>query len=137
MSEREMRQVLASLCNDLDRRAKALGRGLKKVMLPAALGAGLALGAGGCSDDSQPAPNDAGIEASVKDIGAMDNALYMAPDAKADLGPQPPYMAPDGATPPPEDAAAADTAVQKDAGPVPPYMAPDMGGLLYMAPDAS
>lgn len=146
MSEREMRQVLASLCNDLDRRAKALGRGLKKVMLPAALGAGLALGAGGCSDDSGSA-KDAQVEASVKDVGVTDNAVYMAPDAGMDLPPVPPYMAPDSATPPADSGVdvpgalymAPDAGSSSDMGPVPPYMAPDSGGggLLYMAPDAS
>ena len=135
MSEREMRQILASLCADLDRRARALGRGVKKALVPAALGAGLALGAGACSDDAS-SPKDARVEASTKDMGAEMSPLYMAPEDAAiqsDVGPTADvgvdlpgtlYMAPDAGT---------------DVGPVPPYMAPGDGGggILYQAPDAS
>lgn len=135
MSEREMRHLLASLCADLDRRARQLGRGVKKVVLPAALGAGLALGMGGCSDDSSTAP-DAKVD--KKDGGTT--------DAKVDIGPVTPYGIPSdiGVDTPgtlymAPDFKAQDLTKKEDVGPVPPYMAPDGGGggLLYMAPDAN
>jgi hypothetical protein len=51
MSEREIRNIVRSICNDLDERARRAARArIKKVVLPAALGVTLAVA--GCSSDS-------------------------------------------------------------------------------------
>jgi hypothetical protein len=94
MSESEIRAVLREVCDELDRRARQL-------LLPAIVGAGLALA--GCGDDSKPVPAygvpaygvpmyDARVEQ-----GAV--ALYSAPapdgGRRAETSPpQPEYMAP-------------------------------------------
>ena len=142
MSEKEIRGILQELCDDLDRRFRGK---IRKVVLPAALGAGMALGAAcgeGITDvvplyaapagdiglveaGPQPAymgpdPQDLGVD--IQPIDEM-GILYAgpSPDMGIDNGPQPEYMAPD------------------DLGPVPPYMAPnpDLGPPQpdYMAPD--
>lgn len=146
MSEKEIRRVIEEICADLDRHARLLARsGVRKVVLPAVVGASLALG--GCDRSVRalygvPTP-DGG---KVKDTGARDGKVtpdkkmindlapvYMAPDsgvdaAEVDQGPQVDYMAPDkGPTPP---------YMAPDKGVVPPYMAPDKGAIPpYMAPD--
>ena len=100
MTEREIRRVIAEVCAELDRRARAL-------LVPSILGAGLMLG--GCGDrdtptdgGAQPAygvpPKDARIE-----LGPM--PLYAPPpphDGRIERGTIPPYMAPDVAPPAPE-----------------------------------
>ena len=54
MSECEIRQEhLAAVLADIEAETRRLGR---KVLIPAALGAGLALGAGGCGNDSTLGP---------------------------------------------------------------------------------
>jgi hypothetical protein len=129
VSEREIRDLLHRLCADIDRRARAVGRTVKKGAVPLALGAGLALSAGACSDDASPAyqaPFEAGVDSNKNADGPQ--PAYMAPPFEAgvdtttpltEAGPQPDYMAP-------------------DVGPQPDYMAPDAGPQPdYMAPDAS
>jgi len=148
MSEKEIRRVIEEICADLDRHARILAtRGVRKVVLPAVVGASLALGGcdravrmmygvpvpdGGKVKDKGTAKKDGKVPADLwpvymapdrgptkTDKGAQPD--YMAPDARADLPPTPPYMAP-------------------DAGPTPPYMAPDVGPdktgptPLYMGP---
>jgi|GEM_PF-3381499 len=132
MSEKEIRGILQELCDDLDRRFRGK---IRKVVLPAALGAGMALG--GCGD-------------SLTDVVP----LYAAPGddmSMTELGPQPDYMAPD-----PDLSIPADMGVDfqpigemgilyagpspdlgVDSGPQPEYMAPDDMGAMppYMAPD--
>jgi hypothetical protein len=54
MSEREYRSQIAAVLAAIEQRARRLGR---KVLLPAALGAGLALGVAGCSDDDNSKPD--------------------------------------------------------------------------------
>jgi hypothetical protein len=51
MSEREIRNIVRSICNDLDERARRAAQArLRKVVLPAALGVTLAVA--GCASDS-------------------------------------------------------------------------------------
>lgn len=110
MSERQMRAILREVCGELDRRARispdeegsgpgGFVRRARKLLFPALLGAGLALG--GCSDDSgKPAPVygvplDARVEAKAAPAYGVP-----FPDAKVDarrdlVSPvQPEYMAP-------------------------------------------
>jgi hypothetical protein len=114
MSEKEIRGILKELCDDLDRRFRGK---IRKVVLPAALGAGVALSAA-CGDQvtlyagpppgndmaleagAQPeymAPDPADMGVDVQPIGEM-GILYAgpSPDLGIDNGPQPDYMAPDG-----------------------------------------
>lgn len=131
MSEKEIRRIIKEVCADLDRHAsiRALAlKGARKVVLPAMLGAGLALG--GCTETRMmygvPMPDGQVMDSQVADgkvVGAeagTPDAIYMAPDAgiadmaqKTDTGPQIDYMAPDAAVKPP------------DGLPIPPYMAPN------------
>ena len=143
MSEKQIRDILRDVCADLDRHSRWVVRqGVRKIVLPTVLGAGLALS--GCSDDDvvkkdTTVPQEAGVEAGAE--AGLPDLAYMGPDA----GP------PDGATQ--KDGAIQDGAVNPDitseggtlymapdtgaadTGPAPPYMAPE-GGMLYMAPDA-
>lgn len=124
MSEKEIRELLHTLCADIDRRAKRTARTLKKAAIPFAIGAGLALGAGGCSDDATSPPK--------VDKGAQYDGIqpaYMAPPFE--MGPAPAYAVPGvDSGPAPEYAAPG-----PDAGPQPDYMAPDAGPQPdYMAP---
>lgn len=135
MREREMREVLATVCDELDRRARRLLRdGVRKVVMPAALGAGLALG-GGCDTDRPVNTGDAATDgAPARDRGPQMGDLapvYMGPDAGLL------YMGPDAGPPPADGAQPADLGVDGRLAdlPMPPYMAPE-AGLLYMAPDA-
>lgn len=89
MSERDIRARLRAAFEELDRRA---GRTVRKIVLPCALGAGLALGAGGC--DGRATPGDA----SVSDAQAP--ADVMKADMEVDSGVLPPYMAPAYMAPP-------------------------------------
>lgn len=131
MSEKQIRDILRDVCHDLDRHSRRVVRdGVRKLVLPTVLGAGLALS--GCGDDATK--SDTG--ATQKDTGAEVGAADMA------------YMGPD-AGPPPKDAAGKEAGkeaglpdlmymgpdVGPDKGPMPPYMAPE-AGTLYMAPDA-
>ena len=148
MSEKEIRSVLRSLCEDLDRRARrAMRSGMRNVVMPAALGAGLALS--GCSDDSSTTIDSGKTDVAIADAGAEnvqppymapDAALYAAPDVRLDTAPDATgsemgilYSAPDGLQPP---YMAPDSAVGPEMGLL--YMAPD-GGVVppYMAPDSS
>ena len=126
MSEKQIRDILRDVCADLERHSRRVVRsGVKKVVLPTVLGAGLALGGcdlGGESDYGAPMPDgyykEASVDAKQADgIVGKDVAIYSAPDAI--------YAAPD---------------LQKvDAGPSEDYQAPDAGGPQpdYMAPDGA
>lgn len=130
MTEKEIREVIRELCEELDRGARRVVRqGMRKVVLPSMLGAGLALSA--CSEPASVysvPPRDGGADrAADGKVGSPEGVLYGVPwdqkvikedgKAKVDLGPMPPYMAP-------------------EAGPQPEYMAPDDAGpqTLYAAP---
>jgi hypothetical protein len=136
MTEKEIRGIIKQLFARLDQRAR---RGVRKVVLPTMIGAGLAL-SGGCSGRNVPAAQDATpqTDATTQTDGTTQQLDGLAPDP--DGGPVPPYMAPD------EDAGAVVEymAPDPDGGPVyPPYMAPpdsmvaDSGEptIDYMAPD--
>jgi hypothetical protein len=89
MSESEIRAVLREVCDEIDRRARQL-------LLPAIVGAGLALA--GCGEDSKPVPAYGApaygvihLDGSVERIVGADRAVYGAPLYSA---PQPEYMAP-------------------------------------------
>lgn len=111
MTEREIREILRTVCLDLERQCKKV---VRKVVVPSVLGASLALS--GCGDD----------DTTRKD--GLVGPLYAAPDSSVEIGPQPEYMAPDATLP---DAST-------DAGPQIDYMAPDAGPQTpYMAPDAT
>ena len=80
MREREMREALRELCDELDSRASA--RGTRAAALGCAIGmAALALSA--CVEIApQPAAADAGVEMSVKDASPdvpIAVAMYSAP----------------------------------------------------------
>ena len=118
MSEKEIRELLHTLCADIDRRAKRTGRTLKKAAIPLALGAGLALGVGGCSDDTTSPPPKADQGATYDGI----QPAYMAPPFE--MGPAPAYAVPGvDSGPAPEYAAPG-----PDAGPQPDHMAPGPDG---------
>jgi hypothetical protein len=138
MTEREIREVIRELCEELDRGARRVIReGMRKVVMPSMLGAGLALSAGACSDKAVPAygvpdglviaPHDAAYGVPFdRGIGETSDKKVTTPDQKVAM--------PDAAygLPPP------DQALKRDIGPVvPPYMAPDVGPpqVDYMAPD--
>lgn len=126
MTEREIRGILRQVFARLDERARrAVHTGVRKVVLPSMLGAGLALSQAGCdgrdvSQHDATAQTDGGVK---QDLGTP-QVEYMAPDpdggtVKMDGLPAPAYMGPDMGDP------------------QPPYMAPDMGEpqVEYMAPD--
>jgi len=160
MSEREIRNIVRSVCADLDERARrAANARLRKVVLPAALGATLAVS--GCAsetnsrlpkydasspDSAQVLPKEggAGKEAGEPDAGPVPE--YDAPLAGTggmtpvygvpiDASAVPEYMATmpdaseDGATG--KDAQTVTDAARVDAGPVLEYAAPppDAGGV--------
>lgn len=110
MTELEIREILATVCRDLDQCAR---RVVRKVVVPSVLGAGLALG--GCTD-REPAPTDGAVTSEMGPVYGAPDAAYMGPDA----GPIPPYMAPDGWAQPLYAAPAPD-----GTAPQPDYMAPD------------
>lgn len=93
MSEREYRSQIAAVLADVEKAARRLGR---KVLLPAALGAGLALGAAGCSDDDNGKPDtfvsgpDAAygvpFEMGVDSVVPNPDTAYLAPDLGVDQG---------------------------------------------------
>jgi hypothetical protein len=90
MSEHEIRSFLRALRERLDRAARA-------VLLPTALGAGLALA--GCDDSSGPKLDAKVADGSTADTGGQDAATD-GPPAVVDAVPKPeelilPYMAPD------------------------------------------
>jgi hypothetical protein len=123
MAEREIREIIRSLCERLDR---TVMRPVVKAAVPMALGAGLAMSPG-CTKDEAVAVYMAPdvVETDVppadnveQDIVPPGDMAYMAPDAVEDPGLVPEYMAPD--------------AVEPDAGIL--YMAPDSA---YMAPDVA
>ena len=138
MSEKEIRRIIQEICADLDRHARMVARQGRKVVLPAVVGASLALG--GCDRSVRmmygvPGPDGGKIKdkGAVKEDGLSTKDGKVAKDSKAisdlapvymapDKGPQVDYMAPDAAT--------------ADLPPTPPYMAPDAGVQPpYMAPD--
>lgn len=136
MTEKEIRGIIKQVFARLDQCAR---RGVRKVVLPTMLGAGLAL-SGGCDGRNVPAEKDATpqtdstaqTDGGSQQLDSQGNLMYMAPDP--DGGPAPAYMAPE------EDAGAVIEymAPDPDSGPVyPPYMAPDSGEptIDYMAPD--
>jgi hypothetical protein len=160
MSEKEIRNIVRTICADLDERAiRATQARIRKVVLPAALGISLVVA--GCSSDSNSRKDglqnvDGGYDATTnpsnKEGGEPDAgpvAEYAAPmtdagtsgqhDASVDTGPVPPYMAyiPDSSTDGggSGDAQNQDAGQQVDAGPVAEYMAIIDSGpaLLYMA----
>lgn len=90
MSEREIRGLLRTICEELERRGRTLVRkGVRKVLLPTTLGAGLALA--GCGDDTTPDRDaKATADAGMPDTGKTDTFK-----PKIDFGPPMPYMAPD------------------------------------------
>jgi hypothetical protein len=120
MSEKEIRAILREAFAELDRRA---GRAVKKVVLPTMVGAGLALGAGGCGHRAVPGPAQDGsvMEASARQ-GDAQQQQGDAQQQRQDFGyPVPPYSAPQvdqGVAPPP----------------TPDYMAP-MYGSPFPEPD--
>jgi hypothetical protein len=149
MSEKEIRRIIQEICADLDRHARMVARQGRKVVLPAMVGASLALG--GCDRSARmmygvPTPDGGKIKdkGAAKEDGlattdgkvATDSKaisdlapVYMAPDAAiADLPPTPPYMAPDaGVQPPymaPDVGRPSKDLKSEDAGPTPLYMAP-------------
>lgn len=162
MTEREIREVIRELCEELDRGARrVIKESMRKVVMPSMLGAGLALSAGACSDKAVPAygvpdkwavppPGDAyGVPFDRRIVQSTDNKIttpdkkVAMPDAayglpppdqglKRDLGPVAPPYMA------PDDSGPFPLyAVPTEAGPVPPYMAPDVGPpqVDYMAPD--
>lgn len=161
MSEREIRNIIRSVCADLDERARrAANARVQKVVLPAALGVTLAVS--GCSSERNSHFRD--VDASSPDSEQVqpDAGVEGGPGTEAgnpDPGPAPEYDAPlvdagsvleymaimpdasaDGATD--KDAAQTVTdAAREDVGPVLEYAAPlpDAGAVPpYMAviPDA-
>lgn len=138
MSEKQIRDILRDVCSDLDRHSRRVVRqGVRKIVLPTVLGAGLALS--GCGDDvvkKDTSPlTEAGVEAGVE-AGPADLA-YMGPDAGPPDGPakkQDGKVVQDGVGAP-DMAYMVPDAGKVDKGPMPPYMAPE-GGMLYMAPDS-
>jgi hypothetical protein len=128
MTEREIRRVLAEVFEELGRLAA-----------PGLLGAGLALGAGGCGDRN-PAPTDAVVPRPETAYGVPDRGRF----DKFVPGDFPVYMAPDlrrldGLVPKPDKAYGVpppDKALKKDEGGpiIPPYMAPDVGTKIDKGP---
>jgi hypothetical protein len=84
MSEREIRNIVRSICNDLDERARRAAQSrIKKVVLPAALGVTLAVA--GCSSDSSAKKgnlNNVDGSAAV-DSAAGKDAANTAPEGTA------------------------------------------------------
>lgn len=124
MSESEIRRVLREVCEELDRAARHLGR----VVLPAALGAGVAL-ASGCGERAAPVGADgkvadqgaaplaeAGARTDLRELLPPNPSLYSVPSPTEDARPAKPDLpGPIGAYGVPE--------------PEPDYMAP-----MYSAP---
>jgi hypothetical protein len=112
MNEREIRDLLATIRADLDRGLRLV----RKAVIPAAVGAGLALGA--CSDEGasiQPdsmKPDTAMVDAGAGDKGPAD-----------DKGPTPDQNVADGSTP--DQKVTPDILPHWEFLPPPPYMAPD------------
>ena len=129
MSEKQIRDILRDVCADLDRHSRRVVRGgVRKIVLPAVLGAGLALT--GCDSVQLYGIPDANPpEAGTKDGGVeagLDVFPYMAPDA----GPRDQKVEPAEAGAPDlmygvADQVPADTMPPPDGPPVLPYMAPD------------
>jgi hypothetical protein len=135
VTEREIRRIIAEVCSELDRRARAVGR----VVGPSVVGASLALGIAGCDDRSAP----------LYSAPAPDGKLDVKKTADGGPGdvrphweypPMPPYGVPnpDAAYmgPFPDLAVKKDTLKLDKGPPVPPYMAPDVGPPTpdYMVP---
>lgn len=114
MTEKEIRGILHKVLADWDRRA---ARVVRKVVVPAALGVGLALS--GCGDRSVSPTTDA----KPPILTEAGQPVYL------DFGPAPAYMAPLYAAPQPEYAA---PQPEPDASITPPpqpdYAAPMYGG---------
>lgn len=99
MSEREIRGILRSICDELDQHAgRLICKGVRKVLLPTAVGAGLALGgAAGCSDSSTPSPDATTSDSISQTDGGVKLDGVKNPDMqlKYDINWPLPYMAPD------------------------------------------
>lgn len=156
MSEREIRQIIACVCADLDRQVRAaVSKGVRKVVLPAALGAGLAFTGAACDDGGGELYGAPPMEASVSDRGVDQGpaVLYGVPDGGGELDsvadgePAPLYAAPaeaglpDGGAVALYSAPAPDGAAAEDGGAAPLYAAPTEAGIpdggavaLYSAP---
>jgi hypothetical protein len=130
MSEREIRNIIRSVCAELDQRAKRAAQNTAKcVVLPAMLG--LSLSVTGCKDKELKKPDGQGVAGGQ---GQIITPMYMAPMAgssganvgaggKSDTGPVAIYAAPLGGS---GGAVAGNKdAGVKDAGPQVKYMAPD------------
>jgi hypothetical protein len=118
MSESEIRALLRTICDDLD-------RVLHKVVLPTTLGVGLALGA--CSDDATPLPDTTTPDA-VADASLADQQTTDAPPADQQVADAVPADQ-QAADTQPADQQVADTQPKWDYWPPPPYMAPDAAPL--------
>ena len=82
MLEKDMRATLRDVLDKLDRHSNRI---VKTVLIPSLLGAGLALGAGGCGHRAIPKK------------GSVTDATATQADSghkKLDIGVLPPYMAP-------------------------------------------
>jgi hypothetical protein len=101
MSEHEINSFLRAVLQELDRTARqAIRTGVRTVVLPSALGAGLAL-CGGCDDSTTAPPGDVTVQDIMHDSGIdtlpadgmlpADGALpdLAAPDASGDALVQP------------------------------------------------
>jgi len=99
MSEQEIRGILRSICDELDQHAgRLIRKGVHKVLLPTAVGAGLALGgAAGCGDDSTPGPDATTSDSMSQTDGGTKQDSVQPPDMfkKLDINWPLPYMAPD------------------------------------------
>lgn len=119
MSESEIRALLRTICDDLD-------RALRKVVLPTTLGVGLALGA--CSDDTTPLPDTTKADAVVQADSGQDQQVADALPADQQVAEAKPADQ-QVADAKPADQQAADTLPHWDYWPPPPYMAPDAAPL--------
>ncbi len=70
MLERDYRSQIAAVLADVEKAARRLGC---KALIPAALGVGLALGVGGCTDDDN---NTKPIDMRVEDVAGQPDAVY-------------------------------------------------------------
>ena len=115
MTEKEIREVIRELCDELDQSARRMVKqGLRKVVLPTVLGAGLALSVGGCGDRTTPGQQDHHVSAADMAYGVP---MYMAPmDRGPDKVPQPVFEY--GVQHPDYNLG------KQDHGPTPPYMPP-------------
>jgi hypothetical protein len=94
MTDREMWARIEAACAQLDRIREGVQRGVRKVLLPAALGTGLAFSAGACGEPRSVMVDSGALADSV---GAPVAPVYAAPhagDATIEPPPQMDYAAP-------------------------------------------